>query len=276
MGQQPDTMTDQGRLESGESSHSEKAPPTGLGSRLSAHFSQEVDVKKAWIPLLLLCFVTGILDGTIYNAYGSFVSMQTGNTVFVALGTSGQNNRPLGWARSLMSLGCFAIGSVVFSRLHTFMGGGRLRRTVTFSFFFQTVCVLVSAAIIEAGVIDGTYPSRHPPGFVDLRELIPVALLSFQAAGQIVNSRALGVSEVPTVVITSLLCDTLCDPKILARWQDNPKRNKRICAFLLTFVGAIVGGWVSKGSSAVMPSLWLVFGLKALVTISWLGWKRKE
>lgn len=67
MGQQPDTMTDQGRLESGESSHSEKAPPTGLGSRLSAHFSQEVDVKKAWIPLLLLCFVTGILDGTIYN-----------------------------------------------------------------------------------------------------------------------------------------------------------------------------------------------------------------
>lgn len=66
MGQQPDTMTDQDRLESQGSSHSEKAP-TGFGQRLSEHFSQEVDVKKAWIPLLLLCFVTGILDGTIYN-----------------------------------------------------------------------------------------------------------------------------------------------------------------------------------------------------------------
>lgn len=202
--------------------------------------------------------------------------MQTGNTVFVALGTSGQNNRPLGWARSLMSLGCFAIGSVVFSRLHTLMGGGRLRRTVAFSFFFQTACVIVAVAIIQAGVIDGAYPSRHPAGFVDLKELIPVALLSFQAAGQIVNSRALGVSSIPTVVITSLLCDTLCDPKLLARWSANPTRNKRVVAFLLTFVGAIVGGWLSKGSGAVMPSLWLVAGFKALVTLSWLGWKGKE
>lgn len=33
----------------------------------------------------------------------------------------------------------------------------------------------------------------------------------FQSAGQIMASRALGFSEIPTVVITSLLCDLVLD-----------------------------------------------------------------
>jgi hypothetical protein len=121
----------------------------------------------------------------------------------VALGTSGQNSKPFGWARSLCSIGCFTIGCLVFARLHKFVGGARLRRTLLLSFLLQTLCVLVAAAIIQGGVIDGSYPSQRDPNDVNFTELAAVALLSVQAAGQIVNSRGLGVSEVPTVVITS-------------------------------------------------------------------------
>lgn len=200
----------------------------------------------------------------------------TGNTIFVALGTTGQNNKPYGWARSLCSIGCFAIGCIAFARLHKLIGGSRLRRTVTFSFFLQTVCVVIATAIIQSGIIDDRYPPLDPTR-VNFTELAAVALLSFQAAGQIVNSRGLGVGEVPTVVITSLVCDLMSDEMLLAGLLKNDKRNRRFVAFVLTLLGAICGGWISKSTASVGPSLWLVAGIKAIITLYWIDfvpWKK--
>ncbi|KAK6088441.1 DUF1275 domain-containing protein [Seiridium cupressi] len=239
--------------------------------RVVKHFAEEVDTSSGYYPLLVCCFVTGLTDGTLYKAYGTFVSMQTGNTIFVALGTSGQNNKPFGWARSLCSIGCFTIGCLTFARLHKLIGGARLRRTVFLSFLLQTICVVVTAAIIQGGIIDGSYPSSRDPNDVNFTELAAVALLSFQAAGQIVNSRGLGVSEVPTVVITSLLCDLISDEQLLVRFDRNAKRNRRAIAFVLTLLGAICGGWISKATGAVQPSLWFVAALKGAITAGWLG-----
>lgn len=197
----------------------------------------------------------------------------------MALGTSGQNNKPFGWAYSLCSIGCFAAGSLVFARAHKLAGGGNLRRTVALSFLTQTIFITVAAAIVQTGVVDGAYPSKTRGAVIvgdvdggsmpDFTDLAVVALLSFQAAGQIVNSRGLGVGEVPTVVITSLLCDLLGDPALLAR--ANGKRDRRAVAFVLTLVGAITGGWLSKAIGAVQPSLWIAAAIKALITVFWLG-----
>ncbi|KAM3498638.1 hypothetical protein MY10362_008049 [Beauveria mimosiformis] len=234
---------------------------------------KEVDNKRAYIPMLVCCFVSGLTDGTIYNAYGTFVSMQTGNTIFVALGTSGFNNKPYGWARSLCSIGFFIIGSFCFARLAMLLGGKR-RGVLGLSFFCQSVLVMLAAALIQGGVIDGSYPSHRAPGSVDFKEIAVIALLSFQAAGQIVSSRTLSVGEIPTVVVTSMLCDLMSDPALLA-WAKNDKRNRRFVAFVLTLVGAICGGWISKASGAVQPSLWTVAGIKLVLAISWLFWTEK-
>ncbi|KAI0206317.1 DUF1275 domain protein [Astrocystis sublimbata] len=239
-------------------------------SSLIAKFSEDLDPRFVYLPLLVCCLATGLTDGTLYNAYGTFVSMQTGNTVFVALGTSGQNNRPFGWARSLTSIGAFIVGCVSFSRFHAFVGRGRQRRTVFISFLVQTIFVTLAAGLIQGGLIDGRYPSQRDPADVDFKELLPIALLSFQAAGQIVNSRGLGVAEVPTVVITTLLCDLVSDPNIFAPFTKNPKRNKRAVAFTLTLVGAIAGGFISKATAQVQNSLWLVAAIKLSITIFWL------
>ena len=91
-------------------------------------------------------------------------------------------------------------------------------------------------------------------------QLAPIALLSFQSAGQIVAARALGVMEVPTVVVTSLLCDLWGDQKLFAR--SNKKRDRRVAAFLLTLVGGITGGWISKATGGVSASLWIAGGVK--------------
>lgn len=170
----------------------------------------------------------------------------------------------------MTSIGVFGIGCVCFSRFHALIGNGRQRRTVFLSFLTQTIFVSVAAGIIQGGLIDGRYPSQRDPTDVNFAELAPIALLSFQAAGQIVNSRGLGVAEVPTVVITTLLCDLVSDPNIFAPFSKNPKRNKRAVAFTLTLVGAIAGGFISKLTGAVQNSLWLVAALKFAITIFWL------
>ncbi|KAI1826004.1 DUF1275 domain protein [Xylaria intraflava] len=306
----------------GNSSSDNLSITTPVASRYLRRFSEDLDPRFVYLPLLVCCFATGLTDGTVYNTYGTFVSMQTGNTVFVALGTVGQNNRPFGWARSygnqgqmearrsmrmsrrkrekakkkntrkmlhlqlynpsgnalpntdgvnlVTSIGSFVIGCVFFSRFHSFIGRGRQRRTVFISFLVQTIFVTLAAGIIQGGLIDGRYPSQQAPSYVDFKALIPIALLSFQAAGQIVNSRGLGVSEVPTVVITTLLCDLVSDSNIFVPFSQNPKRNKRACAFVLTLAGAIIGGLISKRTGYVQNSLWLVAALKFSITIFWL------
>lgn len=162
-------------------------------------------------------------------------------------------------------MGCFA-----FAKAHRLIGGARLRRSLLASFFLQTLCVATAAAIIQSGIIDGAVPSRRDPYEVDFTELVVVALLSFQAAGQLVNSRGLGVAEVPTAVITIILCDLVSDDQLLAGVTNNSKRNRRAMAFVLTLIGAICGGWISKATGAVQPSLWLVAAMKAAITLGWL------
>ncbi|KAJ3577142.1 hypothetical protein NPX13_g3429 [Xylaria arbuscula] len=73
-GSQPTSGNDSDRV-------SEPEPKRSFLSR----FSDDLDPRFVWAPLLVCCFATGLTDGTLYNAYGTFVSMQTGNTVFVAL-----------------------------------------------------------------------------------------------------------------------------------------------------------------------------------------------
>lgn len=194
-----------------------------------------------------------------------------GNTIFVALGTSGYNNKPYGWARSLCSIAFFIVGSFSFSRFALYLGGRR-RGIMMLSFLIQAILVIAAASIVQGGVVDGSYPSKRLPTDVDFKELLIIALLSFQAAGQIVSSRTLKVGEVPTVVVTSMLCDLMSDPALFALAK-NDKRNRRFIAFVLTLVGAICGGWISKAAGAVDPSLWTVAGIKLVIAFSWLFWK---
>ncbi|RAL65697.1 hypothetical protein DID88_005365 [Monilinia fructigena] len=227
-----------------------------FSSKMRKHFAQEVSTDHADILMLICCLITGFLDSTLYNAFKTFVSMQTGNTIFVALGASGQNNRPFGWARSLVSIGFFCIGSFTFSRCHRFFGPLQ-RSTLIASFLLQSCCILVAAALVQGGAIEGTVPAGLENYW---NQIAPIALLSFQSAGQIVSSRVLGVGEVPTIVITSLLCDLLSDPLLFSPATQNSKRNRRAIAFVLTLVGAIVGGWVSKITKSVSPMLWVAGG----------------
>lgn len=170
-----------------------------------------------------------------------------------------------------MSIVCFVLGALFFSRFCRYLSPLR-RRTLVLSFLSQSTFILATAAIIEGGVVDGSSPRLSQE--IDWRQLIPIALLSFQSAGQMVGSRILNMSEIPTVVVTSVLCDFASDPKLTDPLRANAKRNRRVLGFLGILVGAVAGGWISKSTGQIQSVLWLAGGIKLLITVSWMLWPR--
>ena len=142
------------------------------------------------------------------------------------------------------------------------------RGTLFASFMVQSVIILLSAALVQGGVVNGDLADISDD--IDWMTCIPIALLSFQSAGQIVGSRTLGLSEVPTVVVTSMLHDITTDKGLLKK--DNVKRNRRVTAFFVLLAGAIAGGFIAERSGGMQIPLWVAGGLKMAITVAWLFW----
>lgn len=111
---------------------------------------------------------------------------------------------------------------------------------------------------------------------INWRQLLAIALLSFQSAGQIVGSRVLGLTEVPTVVLTSMLHDITTDPALLGPLRQNIKRNRRVLAFVGILAGAVAGGFIAEGTRRMQIPLWIAGGIKILIASSWMLWPEKK
>lgn len=141
------------------------------------------------------------------------------------------------------------------------------------SFIIQASIIVVTAGLVQGGMVSSALDDDTSRSITRWDQEVPIVLLSLQSAGQIVASRALGFNEIPTVVITSLLCDLMSDPKLFL--LRNEKRDRRMIAFVLTLVGAIVGGWVTKATGDIAPILWLAASIKFIVAFAWGFWRTK-
>ena len=194
-----------------------------------------------------------------------------GNTVFLALGVSGQPiTHPYGWLKSLVSIVTFLIGCVFFASTRYF--DPKARGTLALSFFLQSCCIIVAAALVQTDVVASPVGTVVLGGkHVDFKELIPLAFLAFQSGGQIVTSRLLGFNEVPTTVLTSVYCDLSSDPNFFKR--DNVKRNRRLGSVLAFLVGGIAGGWISRSSAGLAVNFWIAAAIKMAIAVVWTVWK---
>ncbi|KAJ5700870.1 hypothetical protein N7493_011916 [Penicillium malachiteum] len=248
-----------------------KSRAASILTRTAKYLLMELDPKHADIILIICGFVSGLVDGLSFNAWGSFSSMQTGNTVFLALGVSGQPRYPAYlWAKSLIAIVVFLLSNIFF--IHVFRALNPVRRSsLILSFGLQTAALIIAAAVVQAGVVDPRPENPRAP--IAWIQIFPITLLAFQAAGQICASRLLAFDEIPTLVVTTLLCDLLADVKLYTRpWSANPKRNRRIGSFLALFLGAMTSGGLSR-TTDMASSLWFAVALKGAITISWFFWR---
>ena len=142
------------------------------------------------------------------------------------------------------------------------------------SFIFQGAIVLIAAGFIQAEVVEGRLHLLNDE--IDWRQSLPIALLSFQSAGQIVASRALGHVTIPTVVLTSLIHDIAADPRLFVKRAENPERFQRLGAFAAVLIGAVAGGFLSVSTGKMQSTLWLVGGLKMFIAGMCWFWPSEE
>ncbi|KAM3422128.1 hypothetical protein BST61_g2499 [Cercospora zeina] len=247
--------------------HKDDKSPT-LFHRTSAHFNQ--NVRKDWADLLLLsCYViTGLLDSSSVYTFGSFVSMQTGNTIYLGTGIVAptQDDR---WIRALTSIGFFCLGSFVFARYHRHLGAKK-RWVIVLSLILQTICIGIAAAMVTIG------PTITPQGELSHWVVVPLALIGFQAAGQAYLSRVLKFNALTSVVLTSIYHDLFADAELFSMPKSNIERNQRAGAVVLCLVGAMIGGVFAHSSIGLAGALWTATGLKAVIVIVWSLWKAES
>ncbi|KAI0846882.1 hypothetical protein F5Y00DRAFT_242754 [Daldinia vernicosa] len=234
--------------------------------------SLTADVRRDWADLVLLaCYIiTGMLDSASISTWGSFVSMQTGNTVYFGLGITAPHESTR-WIKSGTSLGCFCIGSVFFSALHRMLSPSPKRRWVLCaSFIIQMLFVAGAAAILTFGPQSDSESKES----IDWPVLVPIALIAFQSCGQAVASRALKYNALTSVVLTSIYCDLFSDAALLA--PRNPERNRRVGAPVLLLIGAVLGGILARSAVGTAGVLWIAAALKLLVVVSWLLWPAEK
>lgn len=146
------------------------------------------------------------------------------------------------------------------------------RSTMIISFLFQSLLCFAAMSTVISGLVPNNAGSQLPDNCI---VLFPLALLSFQSAGQIVMSRMLGYNELPTVVLTSTYTDLFMDPKLLtAPMTQNPKRNRRAISAIALLLGAMLGGFLTEGGSIVDP-LWITGVLKIILAAAWVPWRGK-
>ena len=275
-----------------EKGHIQRERPLISQPSLIRHLNDEVSTRGTDILVLLCWFTTGFLDSTIFNgktflpivqmlpltsdlAYRVFVSMQTGNTVFLGLGASNVHTTtpPYRWLKSLSSLIAFLVGCFFFSRLANFLGPRR-RLTFIVSFFLQTLVLCLAATLAQTNVVVSRL--EHLGEDINFSHLIPIVLLSFQAPGQTSMARQVGFPEVSTVVVTSMIYDFSEDMTFFVGLTKNAKRNRRFAGFVAILIGAIVGGVVTVRTQHVLASVWTSAGIKVALLVAWLVWPKQR
>ncbi|PBP16259.1 putative DUF1275 domain protein [Diplocarpon rosae] len=242
-----------------------------LGRTSKSHWRQKmtVNVSRDWADtVLLLCYtITGLLDSASISTWGSFVSMQTGNTVYIGIGLSAPRESPR-WIKSGVSLISFCIGSFCFSRFHRFLGVSR-RWVLCTSFLLQSTLIVGAASIL-------TWSSQSTTETDDIswHVLVPIALVAFQSCGQAVTSRALKFNALTSVVLTSIYCDLFSDAELFS--LQNVERNRRVGAPVFLLFGALMGGWLVRSALGAAGVLWIAAGLKLIVVVAWSLWPAEK
>jgi hypothetical protein len=187
------------------------------------------------------------------------------------------------WLRALVSVVAFLTGCSFFAFAARLLGQLR-RATLCASFLLQTILVIITAVLAQTRIAPAFGLTQlDANAHIDLAQkhanenhpavYIVIALLAFQASGQITLSRSLGFNEIPSVVMTSLYCDLLSDPKLLSRPMGaNVKRNRRVASVVLFIIGGIMSGWLQRTVVGMPGTLWITAGVKLVLAVTWMAW----
>lgn len=197
--------------------------------------------------LLLLTFMTGVLDAVSFLGLGSvFVAVMTGNVVFLGFAVAGAPE--LSAAASSLALIAFLAGAGASGRLvrASAVHRGRLLLGGT---VLETV--LIASALVISAATSGS-----------AEQYSLTCLLAFAMGIQNTVVRRLSVADLQTTVLTLTLTGLVSDPASGRRAQTG----RRIVVVVVTFLGALLGAWLTL-NIGLPQAITVCLGLSTIATV---------
>ncbi|BCS27302.1 YoaK family protein [Aspergillus puulaauensis] len=245
--------------------------------KLKSHLTTPITPQHSELILLFCYTLTGLLDSSAVFIWGSFASMQTGNTVYLGLGAMGADpSSTTRWYKAATSIGSFCVGAACFSAGHRWAAGEvpRRRWVLCASFVVQMACVAAAAIMVTLyGSTGHSAAKEKADDGLGWRVFVPLALVAFQSSGQAVSSRVLERNALTSVVLTSVYCDLFSVPVVAGTGKRRADEWRRAGAILSLMLGVAMGGMWAKSSVGVMGALWMVVAGKGVIVLAWLGWR---
>lgn len=212
---------------------------------------------RLWL-MMVLTFVTGLVDAVGYLGLDRiFTGNMTGNIVILGMGLAGEDGLPV--AGPLAALGAYVVGAAVAGRL--LRGHKATWQPIITAILTCSACALTGMATVLA-IFDVGGASAAGIGIA----ACTAALMGAQAA----TARALAVSDMTTVVVTSTITayasETLFGPRI--GWLTH----RRLWAIFAIFSGALAGALMMKIHISI-PIYVAAAGTAVVAIVGHRAWK---
>ncbi len=201
-------------------------------------------------PLVILTFATGVVDAASFLALGQvFAAMQTGNVIFLGIGTAGAGDAP--FLAPLIGLAAFLAGGALAARTVDAAGGAVFLPR----WLIREAGLLAFAAILAAVV--GADPGHASAYLV-------IALLSLTMGLRNTFIRGTAGPNLATTVLNLTL--TTATPGAALGAASSADLNQRAAGLAAILVGAIAGALAAKSSLTLALLLACLATLAAALT----------
>ncbi|KLO09462.1 hypothetical protein SCHPADRAFT_833992 [Schizopora paradoxa] len=233
----------------------------------------KIDPKRCTAPLAAFCFMTGYIDSISFSAIFVWCGFQTGNTVQLALALArlfspGQTDFSFRIAdrQALTSLLTFLAGASL-GRLGDKIGNNT-RLWLFLGTFIQTLFTMAAAIAAWKGNQPSVAESRGDPAWTDTLTFVAIGFMSAAVGLQGIMGKRVNSQFATTVVLTTVWCELMSDPKLFAR-KVVVTRDHRVLAVFALFIGGFVGrALLDQIGSA--GALGIGTGIRFLIALIWL------
>jgi uncharacterized membrane protein YoaK (UPF0700 family) len=195
--------------------------------------------------LLVMTFVTGIVDAVSYLALGHvFTANMTGNVVLLGFAVAGVKG--LSAARSLTALFCFVAGAVFGGRVSVPQAPGPL---------------VVETALLLLASLAALLPDLNLSVYCVI--VITAAAMGYRNA----VVRKIGLPDLTTTVLTLTITGLGADSGLAG--GENPRWRRRVAAILALVIGAFAGAQaVNRSAALALMAAGLITGSCALAAFT--------
>ncbi|KAH9855690.1 hypothetical protein C2E23DRAFT_814463 [Lenzites betulinus] len=246
------------------------------------HLMADVDPLQSTFPLAAYCFMTGFIDSVSFTAIFVWCGFQTGNSVQLALalgrlfqGPPGHRDLTFHLAdqQALTSVLTFIAGASL-GRIGDRMGS-KTRAWLFIGTMIQALFTMGAALTAWKSGQGSIADSRGNPAWSDALTFVAVGFMSASLGLQGIMGKRVNTQFATTIVLTTVWCELMADPKLLNFRQRVITRDHKIIAIFSLFLGGFVGRAIIDAANAA-TALGVGTGIRLIIAVVWLFVPGKE